>query len=148
MIKFRISDRATEDGYPGNSAWWYFEVIVCPNRRSYLRTYRRLKPDDDHIHSLAACTFDLKWYDGSDEPDPHVGTIILDATMLDGEVVAHECFHAALQLWRWRTGYAANFGRNFPGGDHEREEQVAWSLGRLVGSLADGLVEAGVWSGA
>jgi len=139
VIRFLIDD-GHEDGRG-------YEVRVYPTRRAYLAACRRRRPAEEHRSSHASCFHDrVVHVDAAGErEDPVLGAIYVHAEMLDGEIVTHETFHAALDLYRRRHRGVANLGRNLNDGSVEREEELALSVGRLSQAVADALYEHGVW---
>lgn len=140
MIRFLIDD-AHEDGRR-------YEVRVYPNRRAYLAACRRRRPSEQHRSSHATCFHEQVIHLGRDgeREDPVVGVIYAHQEMLDGEIVSHECTHAALDLYRHRQRGAANLGRNKTDLEVKREEKFALSVGRLSQQIADALWERKVWT--
>lgn len=141
MHRFVIDDRH-EDGRA-------YEVRVYPTRAAYLRACLRREPGRSHFQSHATC-FHLRritiFADGDEVESPIVGAIYVHEEMLDGEIISHECTHAALDLFRLRHRGVAALGRNESDVSSEREEELALSIGRLGQAIADKMWELKVWT--
>lgn len=144
MNRFIIDDQH-EDGLA-------YEVRIYPTKRLYRAAVNRRERhfSDKKDNFSQATTFnDTSWWilpDGREVTGPIKGAIYLHSELLDGEIVTHECVHAALNLFRQRNRGVAALGRNDGEPSHTREEQVALSAGRLGQAIADKLWDLKAWS--
>lgn len=80
-----------------------------------------------------------KWVNVS---DPHyAGLIRLHRERLYGEIISHECVHAAAHIYRMDIRKHVNLGPDC----NQAEEDFAYLLGDLVGSVTNALHDAKVW---
>jgi len=119
------------------------EVRICRNARRLAESNRQQgwPPDPDDFHCAGMVRSFARA--STDTPRLHNGAVVAhmwlsckDLRIRPGEIVSHECGHAAMAWARWRR---ADLGR-MPG-----EEVMCYALGRLVAQLNRVLYAAGVW---
>ncbi len=119
------------------------EVRICRNARRLAESARQqgwpADPDDGNCAGMVrsfgrASTNTPRLHHGA--VVAHLWLSVKDVRKRPGEIVSHECGHAAMAWARWRR---ADLER-MPG-----EEVMCYALGRLVAQLNRVLYAAGVW---
>lgn len=105
------------------------------------------KSGEDHDGTLA-CFHPAPFYfrladDGTEEaaPDQRYAGLLRIARNVTGEVVAHECTHAALSAYRHHHELAADLGDDCG----PLEESLAYLVGQFTGGVTNRLHALGIW---
>ena len=130
--------------YPDLNDSLFWVVHVCPNRRSMLRRFHRLRgPMPYNGEKFAACVMPITRQaigaDGKTTTFPILGNVLFDLTHFSVEALAHESVHMA-------TGYLRRKRRTVKLGQHadEREEQLAYPAGRCAEQIGRELKKRGL----
>ena len=82
--------------------------------------------------------------DGTETPDPEIGSIYFSKTHFSNTVVCHECIHAALWIYRLQDpNGVANFGK----GKVDHEETFARIYHELFRKMVQKMYLHGFWKG-
>jgi hypothetical protein len=146
MISFRVSDSIeTDDRFDGR----YFEVRIYASRRHYRRAAIRhgrynIHPDDFSANRGSLALF--RPFALFVEDPKMVGIFYFSLDDLTAEVVSHEAVHAAVHIHRIRHG-RANLSTIQDDAGHEREEEIAESVGAIVAFITDQIWDRKIWRG-
>ena len=129
----------------GNDWWW---VRIHDTQPDMLDTANR-RGDTNPPDTLACfqpagfwCHVDKAGTVTPSRKNGYVGTVRLVRGHVNSEVVAHECVHLALRIYRSRHDEHADFGDDCS----ETEERLAYIIGETVRTMSDLLHELDAWS--
>lgn len=125
-----------------NNKYWYVQVVLAPNERAYLNQLAK-----HHYYaenSRAMFGPQTHWeYVGRKKKGKRLGglgSIYLNAADLDGEIVSHECAHAAFEFCKRRkkTRFYRAWTRKDDETKHDQEVfcyAQGWMTDQILGTL-------------
>lgn len=132
-------------------AWWYIrihdttaELVEAGNRLAV----RRHTPPTLDSGTWACFQPSPIWYIVDDQGgmvqgrrNGYVGTLRLSREAATSEIVAHECVHCAVAIYRRRFAEQVDLGTDCG----EPEERLAYIIGRTMRTVTNALHGMGVW---
>lgn len=123
----------------------YWQVHVCPDKRSMYRLFRKLNETSDKKTNFAAIVMPQRTYHvsivkGKDVLQPSLGHVLFYAKNLPGEIIAHEAVHMATSYLR-----RCRKSLRLTGQIDDAEELLAYCVGRCAAQIANKLHELKIW---
>lgn len=150
MIRARVYP---QQGHFDRGAHPWISLVVHDDLADLRAAARRLRPGNDFADTggvfqptVARTRYDK---DGTWEVGGNglVGTMRLAVENVSTEIVAHECAHAALEVYRryWRDDFTVPPVGNDERAEVDDEEEFCYILGSLVAEVSSVLRQTKVW---
>jgi len=146
-VRFNVHQYDVHLMYGGRRRWF---TVIVHDTLEQMRRAAVTRMDDASSLATAGAIFqpalirqryvDGAWVDSA--PTAHVGTMRLVLGHITAEVVAHECVHAALTIFRRDIGDPVIISDDV----FEHEEHLAHIAGELIARTSDALHERDMWS--
>jgi len=146
-VRFNVHQYDAHLRYGGRHRWF---TVIIHDTLEQMRRAAATRRDDAGTLATTGAIFQPAllrqryvngaWVDSA--PTRHIGTMRLVRGHITAEVVAHECIHAALTIFRRDIADPITISDDV----FEHEEHLAYIAGELIARTSDALHERDLWS--